>query len=530
MAKNKSVAQVASRDNPAVRTGYQVKAQPVDTFVRGPSNTKGMQVAKALQMVGSDINSFGASMAKVDREEEIAKQQAEAKAYKGTVLREKSQANILSSGWVEKLESDAKNADLTKVTQAEWYAQWREDNPIYDENLSSFTTQEGQLKFATAVGEKLNEFFTSNQLEQQQYADSQLISDDVFTMSKSVKGLSINDPNFANFVKEAEDSMVGFGYASKKSRYEMLHHVAKKMYTEQGDQRLYQWLQGEADDRMPIGDPAFQESVVNSRRAIKTQINTKRNQDAADAAAALKVNQVKLAQDGAELFNSGVPVTQKQKKELTQQYIDLGVPNADQKVNQMKANYKTMDDVTLSAEEESNLWRGFLEVGSAEAQLSYIQAKVNNGEINRSLASQFYSRIGNRDNKALLTGSWYTANLKSISRLTQSTNPFTRKLEDSSKYSYLGPLFEQRYLQMATSPKWAEMEPDDKYDAMAGLVRAMEELKENNDDDPTNDMQQLQKIQTGKIVPDQTALDQWKIHNQDPKFLEMWDKKYQRPK
>ena len=53
--------------------------------------------------------------------------------------------------------------------------------------------------------------------------------------------------------------------------------------------------------------------------------------------------------------------------------------------------------------------------------------------------------------------------------------------------------------------------------------------KEINDDDPSNDMQQLQKIQTGRIVPDQVALDQWELHNQDPKFLEMWDKKYERP-
>ena len=98
MAKNKSVAQVASRDNSAVRTGYQVKAQPVDTFVRGPSNTKGMQVAKALQQVSGDINSFGASMAKVDaqKQADAAKAHSELKLVES--LKAKNELSARSLG------------------------------------------------------------------------------------------------------------------------------------------------------------------------------------------------------------------------------------------------------------------------------------------------------------------------------------------------------------------------------------------------------------------------------------------------
>ena len=492
MAKNKSVAQVASLDNKAVGTNYQVKAQPVDTFVRGPSNTKGMQVAKALQQVSGSIDNYSTARAKRNKEEEIAQQRAEAKAYKGTVLREKSKANILSSGWVEKLESDAKNADLTKVTQAEWYTQWREDNPTFDENLSSFTTQEGQLKFATVVGEKLNEYFTSNQQEQQQYADSQLISEDVFTMSKSVKGLSINDPNFANFVKEAEDSMVGFGYASKKSRYEMLHHVAKKMYTKQNDQRLYQWLQGEADGRMPIGDPVFQESVVDSRRAIKTQINTKRNQDAADTAAALKVNQVKLAQDTSALLVSE-GATRETKQELVEKYLKLGVGNAYKVVNDMAKNFETIKEVEIDIEDETKLWQGFLQAGSPEDQMLYIQTKVKNGELtDKGLAAQFYSRVGNADDKALLSSVHVKAYDKWLTQLTQSMDDDFGMVDDA-KYAYLKPLFVRRMLTLGMSPEWAEMDDNARWGAMKDLTLALEDLKGSNDKNPNNDMQSLEQ-------------------------------------
>ena len=66
---NKSIRETASLDNPAVRTDYQVKAKPVDTFVRGPSNTKAMQVAKVIRQVGGDIANVGAARAKGQAEQ-----------------------------------------------------------------------------------------------------------------------------------------------------------------------------------------------------------------------------------------------------------------------------------------------------------------------------------------------------------------------------------------------------------------------------------------------------------------------------
>jgi len=132
MAKNKSVAQFASRDNPAVRTGYQVKAQPVGTFVQGPSNTKGMQVAKALQQVSGDVDSFGASMAKVDAQEQA---EAEKAAREATAL-QKDQARVLA----------AREAAL--FNEAQTSQNYNEDS-TYDGSFDIFVNSEQGAGYAT---------------------------------------------------------------------------------------------------------------------------------------------------------------------------------------------------------------------------------------------------------------------------------------------------------------------------------------------------------------------------------------------
>ena len=130
---NKSISETASLDNPAVRTGYQVKAQPVDTFVRGPSNTKGMQVAKALGQVSGAIDNVGAAHAKVE-----AQKQAEAeKAQRKATALQKDQARVLA----------AREAAL--FNEAQKSENYNEDS-TYDGSFNSYVNSENGAGYATA--------------------------------------------------------------------------------------------------------------------------------------------------------------------------------------------------------------------------------------------------------------------------------------------------------------------------------------------------------------------------------------------
>jgi len=94
MAKNKSIRQGAGDlRNPAVRTGYQVKAQPVDTFVRTNAGQRGKMIADALGQVSGAVSNLGAANAKVAAEEERLREKLERKA---TAL-QKDQARVEAS-------------------------------------------------------------------------------------------------------------------------------------------------------------------------------------------------------------------------------------------------------------------------------------------------------------------------------------------------------------------------------------------------------------------------------------------------
>ncbi len=123
---NKSILETASLDNPAVRTGYQVKAQPVDTFVRGPSNTKGMQVAQALEQVSGAINNAGSAYAKTQAEE----------TRKATAL-QKDQARVLA----------AREAAL--FNEAQKSENYNEDS-TYNGSFNSYVGSEKGAGYTTA--------------------------------------------------------------------------------------------------------------------------------------------------------------------------------------------------------------------------------------------------------------------------------------------------------------------------------------------------------------------------------------------
>ena len=66
---NKSIRETASLDNPAVRTGYQVKAQPVDTFVKTNAGDRERKIAQGLDTVLGGIANVSSAHAQAQAEQ-----------------------------------------------------------------------------------------------------------------------------------------------------------------------------------------------------------------------------------------------------------------------------------------------------------------------------------------------------------------------------------------------------------------------------------------------------------------------------
>ena len=524
-----SIEQSVNWRNVTKKPDYQVAARQVDTFVQPQQNARGEQIAKALGQVAGD---FGQVATRKANEAKAAQAQADEQVS----LLEAMNASNEGERWkpIIKEFTDTYDHGLQDGQRPSTEEVWTAFNtayPDYQESMNNLQTLKGKTAFGDVTGDMFNKTFSEASIARERVDEENALNNNILTKLQGVT-LSSQSVDFTEFMKQVDKDIMGFG-RSPQEAYTTLGNVASIAARENGDFRVFDYLLGDARGGKAIGGIEERKAWLKEKDIIKAQQAQQRNQRNTEVADKLKADKVRLAQEGAKLFNTDAPITSEQETALTQKYIDQGVPNAASLVKTMGANFKAMKQVTLSAEQESKVWEGFIAAGTPDNQRNFIQAQVNKKTISKGLMSQLYSRLGNANDQSLLSGSWYTAHSAGITRLTQSEG-FAGALVENSEYSYLKPLFQQRYLQMATTPEWDELDLQGKYDAMAGLIQSMETLKKLNadskDNDPSNNMQKLQKIQTGRIVPDQVALDQWELHNQDPKFLEMWDKKYDRPK
>jgi hypothetical protein len=338
--------------NAAATPDYQVTAQRVDTFVQGERNTKGMQVAAALESAAGTLSSVAKSQArKISAAEKAAMAQEEA--------RDKMRADNLSASWKEQIKIDLENDNLLEYTdengvvkphtQESWFQSWKAKNPQFQEGLMGLTTEAGRLKFGVEVGDVLGTNFDIFQNTQQQNQDAQLISNNILAKSQAagVGEFSSSSAEWANFVRSMEESMGTFGYNSNQSRYEMLGHSAKEIYSKTGDQRMYEWLLGEVAGRPAIGGSEFQEKLRTERNQIANAFASKKNQEAKDAEARRKLNTAQLAIDAKDLFGSDVKPTREAVTNLMSKYVEMGVPNAPTLVTTMETAYDKAKNIKL---------------------------------------------------------------------------------------------------------------------------------------------------------------------------------------
>lgn len=491
-----SIEQSVNWRNVTKKPDYQVAARQVDTFVQPQQNTRGEQIAKALGQVSGDLGQAATRKANEAKA-------AQSKAEEQVSLLESMNAKIAGAKYTPVVTKFMETYDLGLVegqrpTLEQAWSDFGTAHPDYAEALNNLQTLKGKTALNEVIGVAFNKTYSESLISRERVDEENALNNNILINLQNIP-FSSQTVEFTELMAGIDKDIMSFDRTPQEA-YTTLGNVASIAARENGDFRVFDYLLGDARGGKAIGGVKEREAWLKEKKLIKAQQAKQKNQRNIEIADKLKADKVALAQEGAALFNSGVPVTGEQQAELVQKYIDQGVPNAASLVKTMGTNFKAMQAVTLTAEQESTIWEGFIAAGTPDLQRNFIQTQVNKGTISQGLMSQLYSRLGNANDKSLLTGSWYTAQSSAITRLTQSEGVMGALVEDS-KYSYLKPLFQQRYLQMATTPEWEKLTLDEKYDAMAGLIQSMETLKASNDKDPSNDMEQLKKIQMPDGVP-----------------------------
>lgn len=402
MAKNKSVAQVASRDNPAVRTGYQVKAQPVDTFVRGPSNTKGMQVAKALQQVSGDINSFGASMAKVDAQ----KQADAAKAHSELKLVESLKAKNAVARHTPSLKDFVENFEFVRDEEGNLPSQevvfdaWRGKDD-YAKDIARITHPLGQQYVQQELGTILSTAYGEASLTYEKRELLQELDTNLGNMINNPSAFTVDPTQPAPTIYqtiEAWDTN-NKNVIGPQERYEtILSNAERHAIANNGDFSGYEYLTFNN-----IGGKELKQAIIDSKKKVNVELYNKEQKEEA----ARKKKQVTAKNNlQTELYpilriNPNADVTH-----IVEKYVADGLGDAQTITNaaiKAHSDEKSRDRV-LTAQQENEYTAAFYSIITPQGRQAWLDARVNilPTELSQSLRT-YVTKIASYYNDPIFT-------------------------------------------------------------------------------------------------------------------------------
>lgn len=448
----------------AVSPDYKVGAKRVDTFVQGETNSKGMQVAAALESAAGTLSNLAQKQAvKQQREKSKLEQQEEAQ--------DRMAGSNLSAKYVGLLSNWRKETDLTQfetitdekgnVTTAEQQAleAFKQDHPAYDADVAALKTEAGRITFGTEFFDDFNKNFHTDKHSQKQFKTAETVSTFVtnqLTMNgQEAQNMGVNDPRFYNLVLKIENNMAGVGYNNNKDRYETMAEIGVQMYREHNDKRLIDYINGVSKHSTAIGGTKFRESLNKQVAAIDREKRTELIQKRQDVAYELSKNQVSLAKDTGAILAGNIPEEYAQMKPsemynaLAQKYTEMGVPDALTRVKSMRDAHESLEDEVLPLEDSMNLWMEFLNIKQPSGQQEWLAANAKNGRLNKALFNQLVSRVGNNDNQSIFGMQGWKEIQVGINSLATDGTAF-RKAE----YSYLEPVAAQLWLNAVTDPEW----------------------------------------------------------------------------
>lgn len=437
----------------AVTPDYKVGAKRVDTFVQGERNSKGKQVAVALESAAGTLGTIAQDMAQ-KQERELSEAEAREEAL------DKMGANNLTSKYRGLMSNWRKQTDLTQfANEEEAFKAFKAAHPAYDDDIATIKTDAGRITFGTEFFDDFSQNYSTERYDQQQFQTAETVSTFVtnqLTMNgQEAQNMEVNDPRFYNLVLKIENQMSGVGYNTNQSRYEALAEVGIQQYRANGDKRLIDYINGKSVHSTAIGGTKFRESLNKQVAAIDREKRTELIQKRQDESYELSKNQVSLAKDTGAILAGNIPEEYAQMKPsemynaLAQKYTEMGVPDALTRVKSMRDAHESLDDEVLPLEDSMNLWMEFLNIKQPSGQQEWLAANAKNGRLNKALFNQLVSRVGNNDNQSIFGMQGWKEIQVGINSLATDNKGF-RKAE----YAYLEPVAAQLWLKAVTDPEW----------------------------------------------------------------------------
>lgn len=437
----------------AVTPDYKVGAQRVDTFVQGDRNTKGMQVAAALESTAGTLSNFTKGLAN-KQQRELSEAEARDEAL------DKMGANNLTSKYRGLMDTWRKQTDLTQYNSEEdAFKAFKEAHPAYDADIASIKTDAGKVVFGTEFFDDFSQNYETEKYNQKQFQTAETVSTFVaneLTMNgQEPQNMEVNDPRFYNLVLKIENQMSGVGYNNNKSRYEALAEIGIQQYRDNGDKRLIDYINGKSVHTTAIGGSKFRDALNKQVTAIDREKRTALIQSRQDEAYERTQNQVSLAKDTGAILAGDIPEEYAKMKPsemynaLAQKYTEMGVPDALTRVKSMRDAHESLEDEVLPLADSMALWMEFLNIKQPSGQQEWLTENSKNGRLNKSLFNQLVSRVGNNDNQSIFGMQGWKEIQVGINSLATDNKGF-RKAE----YAYLEPVAAQLWLKAVTDPEW----------------------------------------------------------------------------
>jgi len=563
-----SISKSVNYKQAAAAPDYQVAARPVDTFVSGSGNdtlSKGRQVAAALEQASGALVTVKKTQDKeAEKDERIAtalqKDQARVAA-----TREAAEFNEAQKS--QNYDEDSTYESIFGSVYSDEEAQARYDAATeqFKDNPEALAVFQNTFRMSTeaplieAIGESV----------QQQRSDTiagllPTVYQEALTNNPNNKEAAFRSTE-AQLFKRLTDSPEEGGYGIKNSiAADMLGSIFLSETLKRDSEGRANTFMAEQYILSGKGSNEMRDklttAVLNQQRYAAQERGTKRTEDAIAEEAQTNAIKADLASGEYKTTDSNIlarnDLTDKQKLTLigfNQQVKEQQRIAADpkRKAEAKKLLLKTKRDLRKAAISGDFTGFGFAEgeiptAAELEATLtdSFFGQMANENDFNELVASaanslsinDYIDREGS--DKILKTQFNQLQSQFESKRFTRNMRKYSQEVLDNQPVeTYLAGEFRRVTHELVED---YVASGKDLTSAALSLIyeQAATKVMQPITDYANSSFEERKEIlagnenlaeQTSLIEPDEVALQQWAIHNQDPEFLEMWDQKYIRP-
>tara|TARA_B100000965_G_C19603362_1_gene764398 strand:- start:14801 stop:16789 length:1989 start_codon:yes stop_codon:yes gene_type:complete len=507
-----SISKSVNYKQAAAAPDYQVAARPVDTFVQGERNTKGMQVAAALEQASGAVARYGQVQAS-KKEQQITNLE---------LLRASNYASEFEASVKEFAETyDYGIVDGARPSSDEVWAAYTSSNPEYQDALSKLTTDAGRNALNKSIGNVFystyggaSKAFESSEedVELGNYASKELAKVD----------LSADDPKFFDVFKNIDNSIQSMDRSPQQAK-QLLMDAALRAANENEDFRLYSLLLGEVEGRPTILSDTEYKIAFNQRGAVESRLRAKKNRLDNEKADAVKAAQVTLRTAIGNLFVNK-DATQENILAVVQTAEEAGLSTAASDADKILKAYKSISTEEIDPEERIRLHQAYQE---APDKMEWLSANAK--FLNESMLNTFLSQ-------APRTSPYNETPYKNGIEVMKSIvkDPDALFFSSLPQYATLIPMFEEEFQSLSSSAEWTSMSTTQQNDAVFAIINKLQGYKANiPDPEDTGRIASPSEVRMlntpQKLPPNAKAIQMWKqaskngTEQPNAKFMEDWN-------